>query len=104
MTAENCPICARVGPPLAQCAVCERRKQPIGRSAPDPAGYCTSDCPGYLQDPRPDELWPGECYGESLGHMDWHDEVTDHDPEDDRRHPGANYLSLGESEKEEIDG
>lgn len=70
----GCSICARVGGPLVECAVCGQRKCPRGRDAPMAGGsYCDSDCPGYSQAPRPEELWPGERYGDSLGHMDWHE-------------------------------
>lgn len=74
-----CAICRRVGGNLVKCAVCGRLKQPIGR---DPGllrgrDLCSStDCPGYLQEPHAGELWPGERYGDSLGHMDWHEEAA----------------------------
>lgn len=72
---KTCPICARVGRPLVECAICGRFKGPRGRSAPrETAGsYCGWECAGYMEHPQPDELWPGEVYGESLGHMDWHE-------------------------------
>lgn len=69
---EPCSICARVGGSLVTCSTCHQLKQPRGRSAPIGAYYCDTDCPGYYDDPKPEELWPGEVYGESLGHMDWH--------------------------------
>lgn len=74
----SCAICDRVGGPWVSCTVCDRYKVPIGRSAPlVTAGHlCDSDCPGYREEPHPGELWPGERYGDSLGHMAWHDEVT----------------------------
>jgi hypothetical protein len=41
------------------CKVCGHTKQPVGRSAP--LGLmCDSDCEGYLDDPLPSHLWPGE--------------------------------------------
>lgn len=70
----SCPICDKVGGPLVECAVCGQRKSPFGRSAPPEAYYCGFDCPGYTQEPSPGELWPGERYGDSLGHMPWHEE------------------------------
>jgi len=44
------------------CATCGRRKKPHGRSAPMEMGgdMCDDDCPGYRQDPRVSDLWPGE--------------------------------------------
>lgn len=44
------------------CTVCGRRKKPVGRSAPMAAygSLCESECPGYYEDPKPGELWPGE--------------------------------------------
>lgn len=43
------------------CAVCQRRKKPVGRDAasagPD---LCDQECPGYYQEPHPGYLWPGE--------------------------------------------
>jgi len=46
----------------ANCAVCGRRKKPIGRSAPLEManGLCDDDCAGYRLGPRPGHLWPGE--------------------------------------------
>ena len=44
----------------ADCAVCGVTKQPVGRSAPMRFYYCTSDCPGYHQEPLPSNLWPDE--------------------------------------------
>ena len=72
----SCAVCDEVGGPLVECAVCHMRKHPIGR---DPGiyavnGYCGHDCPGYRLDPRPGQLWPNERWGDSLGHMDWHEE------------------------------
>jgi hypothetical protein len=45
-----------------ECVVCHRRKKPVGRSAPDAmaGSLCDSECPGYYEDPRPGQLWPGE--------------------------------------------
>jgi hypothetical protein len=42
------------------CALCGRMKQPIGRSAPMGAHYCTDTCQGYRQPPLPGSLWPRE--------------------------------------------
>jgi hypothetical protein len=42
------------------CSQCGQRKQPRGRSAPMGAAYCDSECPGYNQEPRVGDLWPGE--------------------------------------------
>jgi hypothetical protein len=71
----KCAICDKVGGRLVTCAVCGQQKHPLGR---DPGvyaanGYCGHDCPGYMQEPRPGQLWPGERYGDSLGHMAWHE-------------------------------
>ena len=68
----DCRICNEVGGPLVQCNVCGQFKQPRGRSAPMESSYCDHECDGYTQEPRPQELWPGERYGDSLGHMAWH--------------------------------
>jgi hypothetical protein len=45
-----------------ECVVCGRDKFPRGRSAPIALyGSCCDDrCPGYLQEPLPGDLWPGE--------------------------------------------
>jgi hypothetical protein len=44
------------------CVVCHRRKKPIGRSAPLEMAnsLCDFECEGYMQDPQPGDLWPGE--------------------------------------------
>ena len=44
------------------CTVCGMRKAPRGRSVPLEManGMCGWECPGYAQDPKPDDLWPGE--------------------------------------------
>lgn len=49
------------------CTVCERIKAPRGRSLPWQLelSYCHADilsdmCPGYLLDPKPGDLFPGE--------------------------------------------
>lgn len=55
----------RVG--VAQkCAVCGHRKSPRGRAAPliMSNGMCDRDCEGYMRDPRPGSLWPGETLQE----------------------------------------
>ena len=48
------------------CAVCGRRKKPIGRSAPMEMAnsLCDPDCEGYYKDPKPGSLWPGETQEE----------------------------------------
>jgi len=76
-----CSICARVGGMLVRCVVCNRPKQPRGRSAPmEMAGsLCNPDCPGYYVAPTADELWPGEVYGKSFGHFEWHETDVDGD-------------------------
>lgn len=44
------------------CTTCHLRKPPRGRSvAPEMAnGMCGYDCRGYLDNPKPGHLWPGE--------------------------------------------
>lgn len=45
------------------CDTCGREKAPVGRSTPPvlAADYCDSDtCEGYYDDPRPQDLFPGE--------------------------------------------
>ncbi len=44
------------------CAVCGRRKKPVGRSAPLEMAnsLCDNECMGYNQEPYPGELWLGE--------------------------------------------
>ncbi len=48
------------------CTVCDRRKKPIGRSAPMEIAnsLCYDDCPGYYLQPTPGCLWPGETQEE----------------------------------------
>ena len=45
-----------------KCANCRRTKAPIGRSMPlaVSGSMCDRDCSSYLNDPQPDQLWPGE--------------------------------------------
>ncbi len=45
-----------------ECAVCGLRKKPVGRSAPleIASSLCDHECQGYLQEPHPGSLWPGE--------------------------------------------
>lgn len=45
-----------------ECAVCHLTKKPLGRSAPMEMAnsLCDFECPGYYQDPKPGQLWPGE--------------------------------------------
>ena len=49
-----------------RCAECGRTKAPIGRSVPlgMSGSMCDRDCAGYLDFPRPDQLWPGELQSE----------------------------------------
>jgi hypothetical protein len=42
------------------CVVCSVEKKPWGRSAPLDSYYCDSDCPGYMKEPLPSNLWPNE--------------------------------------------
>lgn len=74
----TCPICDQVGGPLVECRVCGLLKRPIGRSVPlvMENARCDYECSGYREEPLPSELWPGERYGDSLGHFDWHEEVS----------------------------
>lgn len=48
------------------CNVCGRRKAPHGRSVADAMAnsLCDRDCAGYLQEPMPGCLWPGETDAE----------------------------------------
>ena len=48
------------------CESCLMRKKPLGRSAPAAManGLCDQDCEGYRDEPRPDDLWPGESASE----------------------------------------
>lgn len=74
---DDCPICNEVGGSLVECVECGMKKKPTGRSAgAADTGYCGPDCPGYRNAPFPSQLWPGERYGDSLGHMDWHEGRT----------------------------
>jgi hypothetical protein len=48
-----------------KCVVCGQNKCPRGRSAPLGAYLCDSEtCPGYAQEPRAGDLWPGETEGD----------------------------------------
>lgn len=81
----ECAICDRVGGPLVRCSTCGKNKKPWGRSAGIVMEFCDSfDCPGYREAPEPGELWPGERYGDSLGHMDWHEERAAALPQEDQ--------------------
>lgn len=42
------------------CTTCTHRKCPRGRSAPPVLVMCDRECPGYDQEPRVGDLWPGE--------------------------------------------
>lgn len=50
--------CAR----MPECALCGRRKAPIGRDVAAAMGgsYCNDPCSGYRQEPHPGHLWPEE--------------------------------------------
>jgi hypothetical protein len=48
------------------CRLCERMKCPIGRSQPLEMLLCSSDCPGYYQDPQVSDLWPNEIKTEKI--------------------------------------
>ena len=41
-----------------QCKTCGRQKQPVGRA--NYTAMCDEGCPGYLDVPKPGQLWPGE--------------------------------------------
>lgn len=43
-----------------RCTVCNRMKQPHGRSAPYAVIYCNDRCRGYKDEPLPGCLWPSE--------------------------------------------
>lgn len=45
---------------MPRCVVCQDIKKPIGRSAPLGTVYCSSHCRGYMEEPMPGHLWPGE--------------------------------------------
>ena len=72
----DCSICNEIGGQRVECASCGRYKTPRGRSGPLEGCDCEGWCPGYNQEPYAGQLWPGERYGDSLGHFDWHDEVA----------------------------
>lgn len=44
------------------CTVCGMQKNPVGRDAPAAfaADSCSYECKGYMQEPHPGSLWPGE--------------------------------------------
>ena len=42
------------------CTVCGYEKKPHGRSAPMGIMFCDDECSGYLLEPKPGCLWPGE--------------------------------------------
>lgn len=52
--------CGRVGAPRVRCSTCGRTKAPHGRSVSPETPMCDEECPGYREEPRPDQLWPGE--------------------------------------------
>lgn len=43
-----------------ECAICGKRKKPVGRSAPVELYMCNSECKGYYEDPHVGSLWPNE--------------------------------------------
>jgi len=60
---EHYPECSSDCEVMPDCVVCRKRKAPRGRSIPPAAAgtYCDDwNCKGYLLDPRPGHLWPGE--------------------------------------------
>ena len=63
-----CPICGfpktEVGGALVICTTCGKSKAPLGRSSPGACYYCDFRCPGYREEPYPDELFPGEVRAE----------------------------------------
>ncbi len=77
MSNRTCKVYDQVGLPMPECKTCGLGKAPHGRdvAAAMAGSYCTWQCPGYDEEPEPGELWPGERYGNSLGHMNWHEEV-----------------------------
>lgn len=54
---------------MVQCLRCHLPKVPLGRSVPWGmfGAYCTSDCPGYREEPIPGSLWPNETWEEYGG-------------------------------------
>jgi len=59
-----------------RCTTCDKRKSPIGRSAPleMDGGLCDSDCSGYREEPYPGCLWPCESeedFGYPIGLDGW---------------------------------
>jgi len=42
------------------CSECGLQKKPHGRSASDMIHYCDESCAGYLTEPKPGCMWPGE--------------------------------------------
>ncbi len=53
------PSCTKACEAMPTCAVCGRRKQPVGRDSMQD-DLCTWDCAGYTAEPRAGHLWPGE--------------------------------------------
>lgn len=47
---------------VVHCKACGLRKKPRGRDAPLAMAnsLCDQDCPGYVENPQPPHLWPGE--------------------------------------------
>ena len=43
-----------------QCKACGRQKQPVGRDASAVVTMCDEGCTGYMEAPKPGQLWPGE--------------------------------------------
>lgn len=63
-TKTNGSACTEACRTPVDCTVCGLRKQPRGRCAPMEManGLCSWDCAGYMQDPKPPHLWPGEDF------------------------------------------
>ena len=57
-----------------KCAACGLQKKPLGR---DPRFImCEEDCPGYMDAPKPGQLWPGESE-QQFGHPVGNDGITE---------------------------
>ena len=56
---------SEVGAPV-ECVICHKRKRPVGRSVPIEmeSSLCHYECPGYYEEPKPSDLWPGESRAE----------------------------------------
>jgi hypothetical protein len=71
---------------VVYCNVCKLRKKPIGRSAPLEMAnsLCDYECQGYMQEPRPGQLWPGEecpeCHDEGIIQAGYADDLPEYIP------------------------